>query len=74
MLHTGGELRLVTDHDDLWRWYEDHASRFTELFERRPFAPPASAAAAGEMVGSNFERKYAREGRPFHAMTLVKRE
>ena len=29
--------------------------------------------AAGEIVGSNFERKYRTEGRPFHAMTLAKR-
>jgi hypothetical protein len=24
------------------------------------------------VVGINFERKYRREGRPFHAMTLVR--
>jgi len=67
-----GELRLVTDHDDLWAWYEDHAARNAHLFDRRPFERPESAGA-GEVVGTNFERKYAREGRPFHAMTLVKR-
>jgi hypothetical protein len=33
-----------------------------------PFQPPA--ADAGELVGTNFERKFRREGRPFHAMTL----
>jgi tRNA (guanine-N7-)-methyltransferase len=71
ILITGGELRLVTDHDDLWAWYEDHADRHAHLFERQPFEAPESAAQ-GEVVGSNFERKYQREGRPFHAMTLVK--
>jgi len=71
VLTSGGEIRLVTDHDDLWAWYEDHAARHAHLFERRAFASPESAGA-GEMVGSNFERKYQREGRPFHAMTLVK--
>jgi len=71
VLKPGGELRLVTDHDDLWAWYEDHAARHAELFERRPFEAPESAGA-GEIVGTNFERKYAREGRPFHGMTLVK--
>lgn len=39
------------------------------FFERLPFAPPHSAAE-GELVGTNFERKYRREGRPFHAATL----
>jgi tRNA (guanine-N7-)-methyltransferase len=72
ILAPGGELRLVTDHDALWAWYEDHAARHAALFERRPFEPPASAGA-GEVVGTNFERKYRREGRPFHAMTLVRR-
>jgi tRNA (guanine-N7-)-methyltransferase len=70
VLGPGGELRLVTDHDDLWTWYEDHAARHADLFDRREFQPPDSAGE-GEVVGSNFERKYRREGRPFHAMTLV---
>jgi tRNA (guanine-N7-)-methyltransferase len=72
VLEPDGELRLVTDHADLWAWYEAHAARHAEMFERRPFAPSPSAGA-GEIVGSNFERKYARDGRPFFAMTLVKR-
>jgi len=71
VLEVGGELRIVTDHDDLWAWMVEHAERSGELFERRDFAPPVSAGE-GEVVGSNFERKYRREGRPFHAMTLQK--
>ena len=67
-----GELRLVTDHDDLWAWYEEHAARNARLFERIAFERPASAGD-GEVVGTNFERKYRREGRPFHAMTLRNR-
>lgn len=70
VLQAGGELRLVTDHDDLWAWYEDHAARHAALFDRRPFQPPTES----EVVGTNYERKFAREGRPFHAMTLVKRD
>ncbi|UCD75669.1 MAG: tRNA (guanosine(46)-N7)-methyltransferase TrmB [Phycisphaerales bacterium] len=69
VLTAGGEIRLVTDHDDLWAWYEEHAARHGDLFERRPFAAPESAAE-GELVGTNYERKFAVEGRPFHAMTL----
>jgi tRNA (guanine-N7-)-methyltransferase len=72
VLIEGGELRIVTDHDDLWAWCEEHAVRNAQLFERQPFEPPDSAGE-GEVVGSNFERKYRREGRPFHAMTLVRR-
>lgn len=72
VLVVGGEIRLVTDHDDLWAWYQDHAARHADLFERRPFASPESAGD-GELVGSNFERKYQREARPIYAMTLAKR-
>lgn len=41
-------------------------------FQRLPFEAPGSADA-GELVGTNFERKYRREGRPFHACVLKKR-
>jgi len=71
LLLPGAPLHLVTDHDELWAWYEEHESRHRDLFERQPFSPPASAGER-EVVGSNFERKYQREGRPFRAMTLVR--
>jgi len=72
ILGPAGELRLVTDHEELWAWYEQCARRHAHLFQERPFNPPESAAP-GEIVGSNFERKYRREGRPFFGMTLVRR-
>ncbi len=73
----GGQLRVVTDHDDYWNWMEEHFARWTAPrengspapFERLAFDRPASAGE-GEVVGTNFERKYRREGRPFHAATL----
>ena len=73
VLGPDGELRLVTDHVELWAWYEDHAARHSHLFERMAFASPESAGD-GEVVGTNFERKFRREGRPFHAMTLRRLE
>lgn len=72
VLKPGGELHIVTDHDDLWSWCRDHIERHAALFDARPFQSPASAGE-GEVVGTNFERKYRREGRPFHAATLVRR-
>jgi tRNA (guanine-N7-)-methyltransferase len=69
VLVPGGELRLVTDHQELWSWYEDHATRNAAIFRRSAFAAPESAGP-GEIVGSNFERKYRHQGRPFFAMTL----
>lgn len=71
VLKKGGELRVVTDHTDYWAWMVEHFERHTALFTGRPFEQPDSAEE-GEVVGTNFERKYRREGRPFNAMTLVR--
>ena len=67
-----GEIRLATDHADYFEWMQHHAQLVADCFDRREFEPPPSAGE-GELVGTNFERKYRREGRPFYAMTLVKR-
>lgn len=80
ILIPGGELRIVTDHADYWAWMEEHFARWTTPgaephqravppFERLEFTRPSSAGS-GEVVGTNFERKYAREGRPFHSTIL----
>lgn len=76
VLEPEGELRIVTDHDDYWAWMQEHFARWAPEdgsgpFRRRPFEAPKSADE-GELVGTNFERKYAREGRPFHSVVLVK--
>lgn len=82
----GGELRIVTDHSDYWAWMETYFARWTAptrsagisdsiptpAFERLQYQKPA-AAGEGELVGTNFERKYRLEGRPFHSCTLRKR-
>lgn len=72
VLAPGGELRLVTDHKDLQAWYEQHIARHEHLFERRPF-DRVESAGEGEIVGSNFERKYRREGRGFFGVVLKRR-
>ncbi|MBG79355.1 MAG: tRNA (guanosine(46)-N7)-methyltransferase TrmB [Phycisphaerae bacterium] len=71
LLKSGGLLHLVTDHDDLWQWYQEHIDRASDLFETREFQPPDSAEG-DEVVGTNFERKYRIEGRPIHSVTLVR--
>jgi tRNA (guanine-N7-)-methyltransferase len=103
----GGELRVVTDHAELWAWDIAHfadwcrdpssllpavgeearadveanrrefprdaalvpRSPTDRPFELIPFVRPTSAGD-GELVGTNFERKYRREGRPFNAIIL----
>lgn len=71
-LKPGGMIRLATDHEDYFRWMTDHAAQVADLFERLAFESPESAGE-GELVGTNFERKYRREGRPFHSMILRRR-
>lgn len=100
-LEPGGELRVVTDHADLWAWDEAHFQHWAtgepnppegiELppiglppdretaragvtlpcFERSTFEKPPSAGD-DELVGTNFERKFRREGRQFYSVTLRK--
>lgn len=74
VLEPGGQLRLVTDHDEYWAWIDEHLARWTAggsdagpVFERLPFA---GSAGHRELVGTNFERKYRRQGRDFHAVIL----
>lgn len=84
VLAPGGELRVVTDHDDLWAWCEDHFDAWSRPggghgppeapdppFERLAFTPPAWVDE-GETVGTNYERKMSVD-RPPHAATLRKR-
>jgi tRNA (guanine-N7-)-methyltransferase len=70
-LETGGLVSIATDHADYFQWMIEHTDPLTAIFERLPFARPDSAEP-GELVGTNFELKYRREGRPFHGMTLRK--
>lgn len=96
VLKPGCELRVVTDHDELWQWDCVHFDRWTSpagwaMLEQYGFAcaqresgeRPASpfclepfdkpdSAGRGELVGTNFERKFRREGRGFHAAVLRK--
>lgn len=65
-------IHLATDHADYFDWMQEHAAQVTDLFDRQPFVSPRSAGE-GELVGTNFERKYREEGRVFQGMVLVKR-
>ena len=71
-LTEAGHIHITTDHADYFSWIEAHTTRAADHFERLPFTP-AQAADAGELVGTNFERKYRTQGRTFYGMTLVRR-
>lgn len=69
ILKPGGRLQMVTDHADYFAQMEAVVGRsgLRTIDYNRP-----GSAGDGEFVGTNFERKYAREGRPFHAIAAVK--
>jgi tRNA (guanine-N7-)-methyltransferase len=64
-----GRLQVVTDHQDYFEQIEElvRASGLKVMDYNRP-----GSAGEGEFVGTNFERKYARDGRPFFALAAVK--
>lgn len=52
-----GQVRIATDHADYFAWIEKAAAAVSDIYERRPFEPPA-AADEGEWVGTNYELKF----------------
>lgn len=69
VLVPGGRLQVVTDHADYFEQIEQviRGSGLSVVDYNRP-----GSAGDGEFVGTNFERKYRREGRPFNAIAAVK--
>jgi tRNA (guanine-N7-)-methyltransferase len=71
VLVPGGRLQVVTDHQGYWEENIEPTVRGAEGFTVVDYNRPGSASE-GEFVGTNFERKYRREGRPFYAIAAVK--
>ncbi|MEA2711093.1 MAG: tRNA (guanine-N7-)-methyltransferase [Phycisphaerales bacterium] len=71
VLAPGARLQIVTDHQGYWEENIEPAVRAAAGFTVVDYNRPGSAGE-GEFVGTNFERKYAREGRPFYAIAAVK--
>lgn len=69
ILVPGGRLQIVTDHEEYFAQIEAvvGASGMRIIEYNRP-----GSAGEGEFVGTNFERKYRREGRPFHALAAIR--
>ncbi len=69
LLVADGRVQVVTDHHGYFEHIEQvfRDSSFTLVDYNRP-----GSANEGEFVGTNFERKYQREGRPFYALAAQK--
>ncbi|CAN5485568.1 hypothetical protein BH10PLA1_BH10PLA1_07370 [soil metagenome] len=70
VLTPGGQLRVVTDHAGYFEQIE--ATVKGSPLQIIDYNAPGSANE-GEFVGTNFERKYKREGRPFYAIAGIKK-
>ncbi len=70
ILAPGGQVRVVTDHAEYFEWIKGVFAGQGILAEI-PFESPLPQPAGG-MVGTNFEKKYALEGRPFYAIAAQK--
>jgi tRNA (guanine-N7-)-methyltransferase len=71
VLRPGGRLQAVTDHQGYWEENIEPVVRGAKGFTVVDYNRPGSAGE-GEFVGTNFERKYRREGRPFYAIAAIK--
>lgn len=72
ILQPGGQVRVVTDHAEYFAWMQ---SVFADqhLLVEVPFDAPVPQRE-GLMVGTNFEKKYSREGRAFYAIAARKQQ
>ena len=71
VLAPGGRLQIVTDHKGYFEENIEPVLKSSRVLNVIEYNRPGSAAE-GEFVGTNFERKYRREGRPFYALAAVK--
>jgi tRNA (guanine-N7-)-methyltransferase len=69
ILRPGGQLLIVTDHLEYFRHIR-HVLAGAPGFAMTPFTRMADQS--GEIVGTNFERKYIAQGRPFFRAAVMK--
>jgi len=69
VLRPGGQLIVVTDHMDYFRWIGRVLLNAPGL---APVPVPRMTDAEGQIVGTNFERKYITQDRPSYAIARMR--
>ncbi|GAG01012.1 unnamed protein product, partial [marine sediment metagenome] len=69
VLQPGGQLVIVTDHQDYFRQIQCVAGNAPGLARIRF---PHTGGTNGEIVGTNFERKYIAQGRPLYSIARMR--
>lgn len=70
-LTTGGRLRIATDHAEYFEVIEDLVIGRADRLEQTEFTPTAGAEA-GEITGTNYERKYIKDKRQIYTIAAKK--
>lgn len=71
-LNPEGTIRFVTDEAKYFEATEVLVQKLGLYWEKRDFIP-LPGTQEGELVGTNYERKYRKEGRPVYALEIRKR-
>jgi len=70
-LKTAGQLRIATDHADYFEQIQTLIAAHGHRLERIEFLP-AAGAEAGELTGTNYERKYLKQEIPIYTLAVRK--
>ncbi len=71
-LEAGGAVRLATDHLEYFEQMKATVAAFSDELEPTAFVRPPGAAP-GELTGTNYERKYLKDGRAIYTLAGKKR-
>ena len=71
-LKPAGVINIATDHDDYFGQIKNTIEKFKPRLKTVDFIIPA-AAENGELVGTNYERKYIKENRSIHFIAVKKK-
>jgi len=70
ILQPGGQFLMVTDHFDYFQQMRNVMEAYRDGFV--PVRFPSFTGDEGELVGTNFERKYIAQGRPFFSAAFLR--
>ena len=70
-LNTQGKIQIATDQTEYFEWMKEVFVEFIDCLKEVEFTPPAGAEN-GEVVGTNYERKYFKENRDEFTLAFEK--
>jgi tRNA (guanine-N7-)-methyltransferase len=70
-LKPGGTIHIATDHAEYFEQIKNVMAAVSDRLQEMEFPRPAGARE-GELTGTNYERKYLKDGRPVYTIALRK--